>query len=283
MYEEIYIDLVFVTNLLLDYFLLRLVGMLFMCRTSRLRCFMAAILGALFSSLVLVGIEWMAFMLHGACAMWMIRIGCGLKKYGLLVKGMITMYLAAFLWGGFWEVLLEERSITLKTFFLSALGTYLGFSAIIYVSDSLRTKRKHIYPITLAFQGKIHKAYGYYDTGNLLTDPFSGEAVSVIDQKMLKQILSKDVTEQLKNVFEEQGELESTEFACLHPRFIPFRTIGKTSGIMLVITLDELCIHTPGEVIHISKPVLGLTQEPFALGKECEVLLNSRFINQEGD
>ena len=59
--------------------------------------------------------------------------------------------------------------------------------------------------------------------------------------------------------------------------------VGQETGIMLVITLDDLCIHTPREVIHISKPVFGVAQVPFALGKEYKVLLNSRFINQEGN
>ena len=99
----------------------------------------------------------------------------------------------------------------------------------------------------------------------------------------MEEILSKDAAEKIKNVVEKQGELESTEFGGLHPRFIPYRTVGQEMGLMLAVTLDELCIFTPGEVIRISKPVLGFTQEPSALEKEYKVLLNSRFINQEGN
>ena len=53
MYQKVYIDIVFVTNLLMDYFLLRLVGMLLRCRTGRRRCMAAAVTGALFSCFVL--------------------------------------------------------------------------------------------------------------------------------------------------------------------------------------------------------------------------------------
>lgn len=38
MYDKVYIDVVFVTNLLMDYFLLRLVGTLLLRRKSRGRC-----------------------------------------------------------------------------------------------------------------------------------------------------------------------------------------------------------------------------------------------------
>ena len=124
MYGEIYIDLVFVTNLLLDYFLLRLVGILFKCQTGKLRILAGALFGAISACIILLlPVEedafLMTFTLHGVCAMGMIRIGYGLKKYGLLVKGMIMLYLSAFLWGGLWEIIHREHSMTLIVFFIS--------------------------------------------------------------------------------------------------------------------------------------------------------------------
>lgn len=286
MYEEIYIDLVFMANLLLDYFLLRFVGLLFKCRTGRIRCAAAAAVGAVCSSLILVETAgektWMTYLLHGACAMLMIRVGCGLKKYSMLLKGMLTLYLAAFLWGGFWEVFLKEKSITWRMFLLSALGTYMGLTALLYLSDSLKTRWKSIYPITLLYRGKVHTAYGYYDTGDFLTDPYSKMPVSILTATFAEKILSKESMESMKHYFENQGELEGTKLTGLHPRVIPCQTVGKENGVLLVITLEELCIHTPKEVVHISKPVFGISWEPSKLGKECEVLIHSKLLNQEG-
>ena len=48
---------------------------------------------------------------------------------------------------------------------------------------------------------------------------------------------------------------------------------------MLTVTLDELCIRTPGEEVRIIKPVIALAFEPSALGKEYKVLLNSRLLH----
>ena len=53
MYYDVYIDLVFVTNLLMDYILLRIVGKLFLRRGSRVRILLGAAIGALFSCLIL--------------------------------------------------------------------------------------------------------------------------------------------------------------------------------------------------------------------------------------
>ena len=74
--------------------------------------------------------------------------------------------------------------------------------------------------------------------------------------------------DRLKHLKENPGELESTEPADLHPHFLPYKTIGE-EGVLLAVVLDDLCIHTPREVIHVANPVLALAVEPSALGKEC--------------
>ena len=82
----------------------------------------------------------------------------------------------------------------------------------------------------------------------------------------------------LKHLKENPGELEGTEPADLHPHFLPYKTIGE-EGVLLAVVLDDLCIHTPREVIHVANPVLALAVEPSALGKEYQVLLNSRILH----
>lgn len=283
MYYEVYIDVVFVTNLLMDYVLLRIVGMLFRCRGSRKRCLLAAAIGALFSCLILY-IPTEAFLpvtilLHGACAMGMLMIGCGLKKGGLLLKAMVTLYLTAFLCGGFWEVMTANGSITLKTFFLFTLCTYLGLTALVYLSDSVRARMKNIYPITLSYQGKVQSSYGFYDTGNLLADPISGAPVSIVKPEILEAMLSGELVDKLKHLKENPGELKNTELAGLRPHFLPYTTVGNSEGMLLAVTLEDLCIHTPREVVHVSRPVFALSFEPSTLGNEYKVLLNSRLLH----
>lgn len=283
MYYEVYIDIVFLTNLLMDYILLRLVGMLFRCRGSRKRYLLAAAVGALFSCFILYvqmdGFLPVVILLHGACAMGMLWLGCRLKKGSLLVKAMITMYLTAFLLGGLWEAVTAEGRMTWYVFLLLAAGSYLGLSALAYLSDSVRAQWKNIYPVTLSYQGKVQSAYGFYDTGNLWTDPISGMPVSVVRPELLEPMLSGELLDKLKHLNENPGEQESTELLRLKPRFLPCRTVGQAEGLMLAITLEDLCIHTPREVVHVSGPVFALAFEPSALEKEYKVLLNSRLLH----
>lgn len=283
MYYEIYIDAVFVTNLLMDYVLLRIVGRLFRCRKSRGRTLLAAAAGALFSCLILYipaeSFTPAVILCHGGCAYMMLRMGCGLKKGGLLVKAMITLYFAAFLCGGFWEVMTAHSSVSLKTFLLFTCCTYFGLSSWIYLSDSVRARMKNVYPITFSYRGKVQSAYGFYDTGNLLTEPISGRPVSIVEPELLEAMLTSGSAEQLKHLKENPGEAKSTELAGLHPRLVPYKTVGQEKGMLLAVTLEELCIHTPREVVHVENPVFGLSSELSALGKEYKVLLNSRLLH----
>ena len=55
--------------------------------------------------------------------------------------------------------------------------------------------------------------------------------------------------------------------------------VGRGERLLLAVTLEELCIQIQGNTVHIKEPVVALSPEPFALGKEYKVLLNSRLLH----
>lgn len=281
MHYEIYMDVVFLTNLLMDYILLRVTGMIFRCRKSRMRTLLGAVLGAAFSCLSLFirsEIFLPAFiLLHGGCAVGMLVVGCGLKKGSLLLKAVLTLYLAAFLCGGIWEAA-DGRNLSLQTFVLLGTGTWLLLTAWFYLAQSLKTQMRNIYPVTLSHRGKNYTYYGFYDSGNLLVDPVNRKPVSVGKQEILYEMLPQETAEQLKHLRENPGELYDREIRGLQPRLIPFQSIGKGQGMILAVTLEKLCIQTPAEVVQIENPVIAFDFQTSAFGKEYEILLNSRLL-----
>ena len=282
MYQEIYIDVVFAANLLMDYLLLRLVAKFLRCRVSRRRCFVAAVLGAIGSCMLIwipsENTPVITVVLHGFFALGMLRIGLKIQKGALLLKAFLMLYLTAFLCGGFWEAVSGERTLTIRVFLLCVFVVYTGTSTFIFAADSIRAGRRNIYPVTLGYQGKVQSAYGLYDSGNLLEDPVSGRPVSIIDAELLEKILPREHAEVLKNLNEDPKELRRTGIADLKPHYLSLKTVGKSPQTFLAVRLDDLCIHTPGDVIHIAEPVFALTFESSALGKEYKILLNSRLL-----
>lgn len=282
MYYEIYVDVVFMTNLVMDYVLLRLVGSFLDCRGGRLRTTAGAFIGAFMACLLLYlptdSFFPSSILLQGLTAVLMVKTGCKVKSGSMLVKAIIALYLTAFLCGGFWEVISRGSEITLKTFLLFTGCSYLLFTCISIGYDYVQIRWKNIYPVRLGFGGKVISLYGLYDTGNVLTDIEAGKPVSIIDKEAAKELLSEELWRALRHFQEKSGEPENTTLSELKPHFLPCRTVDG-DGMLLAVTLEDLCICTSREVVHVSAPVVAVSWNPSALGADYQMILNSRLLS----
>lgn len=281
MYYEIYLDVVFVTNLFMDYVLLRLVGGFLDCKSSRIYSLAGAAIGALMACLLLFlptdSFFPSSILLQGLTAVMMTKVGCQVKTGSMLVKAIVALYLTAFLCGGFWEAISDGSQMDLKTFLLFTGCSYLFFTCISIGYDYVQIKRKHIYPVRLGYGGQSISLYGLYDTGNVLVDMAAKKPVSIVGKEVMEKLLSEEMWDRLRHFQEESGELEYTTLQEMHPHFLPYRTIGN-EGMLLAVTLEDLCIHTPQEVVHISNPVVAISLNPSALEAEYQMILNSKLL-----
>ena len=99
-------------------------------------------------------------LLHGGCAWGMLVLGLDLKKNGLLVKALVTVYLMAFFMGGLMEAAPVKKATPIR-FLIVAAGAYMGLSALIYLSGSFRARWKNIYPVTLSYRGNVQPFSGF--------------------------------------------------------------------------------------------------------------------------
>lgn len=159
------------------------------------------------------------------------------------------------------------------------VGTYLGISIVIHLLDVTEHVRSGSYPVVLKYCGRKQQTQGFVDTGNLLADPVSGTPVSIVSWELMEMLLPEDLTERLACLQEKPEEIKSTEIAGLKPHYLFCRTVGRGERLLLAVTLEELCIQIQGNTVHIKEPVVALSPEPFALGKEYKVLLNSRLLH----
>ena len=283
--EKVYIDLVFLANFLMDLVLLYISGQLLPCRRKWTAMLSAAAFGAACSCLLTVcGIRgaWPGILFHGGAALLMLRMGLGLKKSSLLFQAFLFLYGAAFLCGGAWEVLIRRDTLSIRVFLLFTGGTFLILRTWSRFWDSFHIRGKNTFPVVITHREKQIAACGFYDTGNLLMDPLTRSPVSVASPELLGQLLAAGTTERLKKLMEKPGEMKNTELLELKPRLLPFRTVGKSEGVIVAVTLDELCIQAPGEDVHISHPVFALSAEPFTYASEYNVILNAKIFDQEG-
>lgn len=91
MHYELYIDLFFLINFLMDYFLLLMVGKMLKCRIRRLRIIAGAMVGAFLTCIFVVflrGKIWRLVLFHGVMNMCLLKTGLGIKEKAYSDKSM---------------------------------------------------------------------------------------------------------------------------------------------------------------------------------------------------
>ena len=141
---------------------------------------------------------------------WMLRRGVLFVLLRLAVVGIAS--------GGKGMSLLAAAAVV-------ALLCLLGFGGRAY-------GREYI-PVELCYNGKKLRLLALRDTGNMLRDPITGQAVLVVDADAGKTLLGLSL-EQLADPI---GAVASATVQGL--RLMPYRSIGSPQGMLAAIRLDN--------------------------------------------
>lgn len=267
MYYEIFIDVFFLTNMVLDYFLLRIINQLMKCSATHFRSWLGSILGALGVSLLIIWpgkhILLNTILVHVVINTIMVKFGCKINHWRRLIQGILLLYAASFLCGGM--LLILRRYIGaqgLLTFLFLSTISYLLITAGIQVYTYLKKRNSHIYEVVLYASGKQKKVKGLYDTGNRLTDPFNRKPVSIVDKSVAAEL------------FPEEAVMEQYK-----PHYIPFKSVGCDHGVILTVTLDYLYLRGEGTDLVIHQPMIAWALDNGLLSKDYQMILNPDLID----
>lgn len=282
MYREIYIDVVFVTNFLMDFVLLRLAGMLLSIRAVWYRSLMGAAFGSLSSCLILMiptkGWYPAVFLLHLLTAAAMAGIGCRITSAHMLARAAIVLYLLAFLCGGLWNVLAAGKDVSLGSFlFFAGLSYFLAAACIRGYRKWLREDEVFC-KVRMKAQGKTLTLTGFYDTGNLLTDPVTGKPVSIVEEQAMAALVPAAILDGLKNMEKAVGKYDDSMWESLHPHFIIFYSVGDCEAMLPAVTLEDMCIYRGEQAIYVYHPVVAVSSSAFHSRGKYQVILNGRIL-----
>lgn len=280
MYYEIFIDVLFTMNYVMDFFLLRLVNRLLHSSATLGRSLLGALIGA--GGVCLLAIHpgsriMNTILVHVVINTLMVRFGCKLKKIRELVKGILVLYMAAFLLGGM--MMLIQRysgSWGIRVCLFSGTISYLFLAAGIRVYTRSEKKADRTYKIWLYANGKCKEGTAFLDTGNRLADPVSGKPVCIAKMDILEGLLNEDTMRELEQFA--SGCL-SGNFGNLHPHFVPFTSLGCSQGMILAVTLDYLCLE--GRRVHkvIRRPVIAVSSEHSPFQGKYQMILHPNLID----
>lgn len=212
----VYLDEVFVVNLVMDWLILWAVGNLAQCHASNWRLMLAAVLGAGYSVLLL-------FFPEGELTMLPVKLGWSVLMLRLAYTGswrrhiklLSYFYLVSFVLGGasigtmylFRQPVMEAWSgivlveMDFQLFWL-AFGAGLTFLFVYILRGRLRQDIAAVQNIITArvqFQEKTVTLQLLADTGHSLTDPLTGKSILIAEHRRIIPLFSKNIQKALED------------------------------------------------------------------------------------
>lgn len=254
-YYELYIDVLFLVNFLMDYILLLVTKKVLRISSSYGRICLGALLGAFLTCLVTaVGIPFTfikVILFYVLIPSAMLAAGIPLRSPDGFLRALITIYISGFLVGGIFEYLNQYVQAG-SLFFALAMASYYLASGILKMLALLFHFGEVHCLVILQLDGESCEAKAIMDTGNHLKDEVSGKAVSIISRRLAEKLFVRGMPEGI--------------------RYIPYRTIGKGNGLIPVAPIDRICI-AGREEQQVEQPMIAISEDS-SFGNGYDVILN---------
>lgn len=266
MYYELYIDVFFLENFMMDSLLLLAVSRALKSGTSWGRNLLGGAVGSLLTCLTVVspfpsGVK--LLILHLAAGPAMLCTGIRITGPAQFLKAVVLLYFMSVLLGGMMQLFRPYmRSVSLS--YAAAAAGHLMLSRLWTFLYLVQRERERIVRVTLyKADGTCVTADALWDTGNELRDYVTGEPVSIMDPGLA-------------------GRLSAVPEAETGFHLIPYRCVGGES-LMQVFRIDKMCIHAEGSRgdgdAWIQCPVLGIGEAWHAEHGDYEMILNPEIFS----
>lgn len=256
--RTIYIDVLLILNLYINWFLLKGTARVTHTRLTSLRCFLAAAAGSLTSLAVFLPAMPLPLSLCIKLISGAIPVGAAFAMRGMrcFLRCLFVFLTLSFAFAGFMlavclvsgtDILIWSGSCIYLHFSLTALilcTSAAYFLLRVFSWAKLRFFHSdEIYEVIIRIGTHTAKLKGIADTGNSLTDCFTGKAVVIFGKESLSSIPEISEPEKLSGY-----------------RLLPYATVSG-SGIMPVFCPDEIIIKSVSrDTIHTTDAMAGLAE-----------------------
>lgn len=248
----IYIDVLFLLNLVVDYLLLLTTARITGETISRVRLGLGALLGALYAAAqFLPALGWLARPLcKMAFAVLMVLISFGGSRR-LLRLVLVFFAVSAALCGvvvalqlvGSEGLTLEQgvlyTGFDVRLLLITVIVCYVVMSAVLERAARHGGVRRDLCTAEVTIGGATLRLTALRDTGNTLTDPVSNRPVMVAEARALRPLLPAqlDPAEPVSSLSRLQDETLKKRL-----RLLPYRAVGVDHGLLLAVRTDRVVI-----------------------------------------
>lgn len=298
----VYLDVVLLENLCMNYIILFATGYLMKIKMKQLRLIVSSILGGIYAVIAYLEILpiYSSFGMKVVLSILMVYIAFKPKGVKILSKQLIIFYLTSFVFGGCAFALLyfvRPQDILMRNgvyvgtypIKIALLGGIVGF-IITYVAFRIvktKLRRKDIlYNIEITLQEKRLKVKAMLDTGNLLKDPISKMPVIVVEKEQLYSLLPIQLLDHIEEWIggdeEFLNQIEEKELIARF-RIIPFSSVGKQNGLMLGFKADQVKIEKEEGTQIRKNVIIGIFNQNLSRDKRYSALIGLDLLEERSE
>ena len=293
----IYIDIVLIENLIMNYIILFTTGIILKQKIKHIRLILASLLGAIYSILAYAGVlkVYSSFLLKIILSVIIVYIAFNPQNVKKMWKDLLIFYLTSFVFGGAAFALiyivrpqdiLMKNGLFLGTYPLKTvmLGAIVAFVIIITAFTMVKrkiTKKDMFCEIEIKLNDKIIKTKAILDTGNMLKEPITNTPVVVVEHTLLYECMPKEILNHLENIiggdFEEIPDKIREKYIS-KLKLIPFSSLGKQNGMLLGIKPEYLKVITEESEKINENVIIGIYNKSLTKKGEYRALMGIELI-----
>ena len=293
----IYIDIVIIENLIMNYIILCATGIVSKIKIRHLRLIMASLLGAIYSVVAYMKILeiYSNIVLKILLSVIIVYIAYNPQTVKKLWKTLVMFYLVSFVFGGVAfsliyiikpQDIIMKNGLFLGTYPLKTiiLGAIVAFAIIIIAVKIIRKKfttKDMICDIEIMLNNKKINTKALIDTGNMLKEPITNTPVVVVEKILLYECIPKEILNNINQII--GGDLEKIPQQIQSQyisklKLIPFSSLGKQNGMLLGIKVQQIKIIKESEEITKENIIVGIYQQSLTKNGEYQALMGMEFI-----
>ena len=264
---HVYIEYLLIENIIINLIILYVTKGITRTKTSKLRIFIAALIGSLYTLVVFFPpLQFMVkFSIKFSISMLMIILAFNPDRLILFLRQISTFYMVSFAFAGsiigifyilnsnFNAIKFSFGGLEELTKFL-AMGIVLAIILIRYILQFHRSKFSRegcMANIIIELNQRQTQLLALIDTGNSLKEPVSQLPVVIVEYGALEGILPgliRDMYSYGKQLdLEAMADMMERLGTDISFRLIPFKSIGNDSGILMGFKPDRMGIHFDDE------------------------------------
>lgn len=266
----VYMDILFLVNLIMNYILLIITSALSGVYTKRWRVFVSAMIGSVYAVIVfIIPTQVLSGMISKVImGFLMVAISYGVRytlKVGLMFF-MVSFAFAGAIMCFFYMIKSQSYmmvngipyiDISVNILLCAFILCYITLSIVYKNLGKNKAISQNITEVNLSFGNKQTKVSAFKDTGNSLCDNITGKPVIVVEADALKSVIPKELWFILKD-----DPINAIEFAKYYPndlklRLITYGVLGG-SGTMLVIKPTKVLLKNGRKL----EALIGISPKP---------------------